>query len=53
MGIGEPLKNYDNVVKAVRIMNRMGMGIGAPTHYHLNGWHYRRYAPIGARRESR
>ena len=19
-------------------------------HHHLNGWHYRRYAPIGARR---
>ena len=30
MGIGEPLKNYDNVVKAVRIMNaEWGLGIGA------------------------
>ena len=30
MGIGEPLKNYDNVVKAVRIINaEWGLGIGA------------------------
>ena len=30
MGIGEPLKNYDNVVKSVRIMNaEWGLGIGA------------------------
>jgi len=30
MGIGEPLANYDNVVKAVRIMNAdWGLGIGA------------------------
>src|SRR3989339_1509394 len=30
MGIGEPLKNYDNVVKAVRIVNaEWGLGIGA------------------------
>ena len=30
MGIGEPLKNYDNVVKSVRIMNAdWGLGIGA------------------------
>lgn len=30
MGIGEPLANYDNVVKAIRIMNaEWGLGIGA------------------------
>lgn len=30
MGIGEPLANYDNVVKSVRIMNaEWGLGIGA------------------------
>lgn len=30
MGIGEPLANYDNVMKAVRIMNaEWGLGIGA------------------------
>lgn len=30
MGIGEPLANYDNVVKALRIMNaEWGLGIGA------------------------
>lgn len=30
MGIGEPLMNYDNVIKAVRIMNaEWGLGIGA------------------------
>lgn len=30
MGIGEPLNNYDNVVKAIRIMNaEWGLGIGA------------------------
>ena len=30
MGIGEPLANYDNVVKAVRIINaEWGLGIGA------------------------
>ncbi|WKZ21270.1 MAG: 23S rRNA (adenine(2503)-C(2))-methyltransferase RlmN [Candidatus Brocadiaceae baterium WH-1] len=30
MGIGEPLANYDNVIKAIRIMNaNWGLGIGA------------------------
>lgn len=30
MGIGEPLMNYDNVIRAVRIMNaEWGLGIGA------------------------
>ncbi|TLD41803.1 MAG: Ribosomal RNA large subunit methyltransferase N [Candidatus Jettenia ecosi] len=30
MGIGEPLANYDNVMKAIRIMNaKWGLGIGA------------------------
>ncbi|UJS15977.1 MAG: 23S rRNA (adenine(2503)-C(2))-methyltransferase RlmN [Candidatus Jettenia sp.] len=30
MGIGEPLANYDNVIKAIRIMNaKWGLGIGA------------------------
>lgn len=30
MGIGEPLDNYDNVIKAIRILNNpKGLGIGA------------------------
>ena len=30
MGIGEPLDNYDNVVKAIRIINHpKGLNIGA------------------------
>ena len=30
MGIGEPLDNYDNVIKAIRILNNpKGLNIGA------------------------
>ncbi len=39
MGMGEPLFNYDNLIKAIHILrDRYGLNVSNRRHYHINSW---------------
>lgn len=39
MGMGEPLFNYDNLIKAIHILrDRYGLNFSNRRHYHINSW---------------
>ena len=47
MGQGEPFANYDEVLKALRILNDPdGIGIGRSSPHCLYQWRYSRYSQI-------